>query len=1204
MKITQHFKTLFLITSFLLLIITVQNYAQWSNDPTINTPISTAVGNQYDSKIVSDGSGGAIIVWKDDHSGPDSIYIYAQSINASGIAQWGDNGVTIITGSISNFIIISDGLGGVIITWESYITTSESNIYAQRINALGGIQWNPNGVAICTAINHQNISSIVTDEFGGAIIVWDDNRLNGTNTFDIYAQRINSLGAVQWTTNGIAICTAPDDQLLSKMISDGSGGAIITWQDKRNTLYFDIYSQRINASGNVQWTVNGVTVCSASLNQTNPNIVSDNSGGAIITWTDYRDLINTNSNIYAQFINASGIVQWITDGIAVCADINYQENPQIVSDNLGGAIITWEDSRNFTNTQFDIYAQRVNTSGIFQWITDGIVICSEIGNQLFPLIVSNNSDGAIIAWSDFRNITNTQGDIYAQNINASGLEQWTSNGVAISTAINDQQIPTIVSDSSGGAIITWTDWRSEIYADIYAQKYPPTSPLQITKPTPYSKFIAGEKDTIKWTDAGWAAVNIKCITNFETPLESELILAQGIPNANSKFVWNVPDTTLSFRSKIIIENADNPTEKIESDIFRIKPYVLTRLNPDSTYYEYRKDRDQWGFSNTRADMWPPTWYNQFDYQGIDPFTSSQYSQWQGDNVFENAIGSDHMDWVSWVNTFSVNACYTSTDFGIYKPAAMEKWNAWKKLLWNGSCFGIAVANALAFSHREQFKTKYPNFPAFINPITVISDTGVNRVVNELFTHQYGNPHLAIRKNIGLIKTPTQTLKELIVMLKEDSATIRTLSILNNGVGGGGHAILAYGLEKDPVNPNVFHIKVYDNSNPNSNNRIRIDTSANFNNGNWSTPDWAGWGGFKWIYLRNPTIDYLTNPTLAKGTSQQSPFILENDELEIFNTISASIQIRDNFGNQTGFNNNLIQIDIPGSVPLVVDNGSETPPYGYSLFADNYSVVLNDFAEDTVETFFFSGNKSFMYERSGAIQTQTDRIFFDGGVSVSNPDAQTKTIKLLNLINETTQEKLFVARSLELAQNDSVKIENPDSNKVKLISYGTAKEYDLELNYVTENGIGRFGDFSIPLSANSSHTFVPVWTDITNTELQVLVDIGNDGTIDDTLSLVNQVTGIGEDQGSLLTPDSYNLAQNYPNPFNPSTKISWQSPIGSHQILKIYDVLGNEVATLVNEYREAGRYEITFDASNLSSGIYFYRLQAGSFVETKKMILIK
>ncbi len=161
-----------------------------------------------------------------------------------------------------------------------------------------------------------------------------------------------------------------------------------------------------------------------------------------------------------------------------------------------------------------------------------------------------------------------------------------------------------------------------------------------------------------------------------------------------------------------------------------------------------------------------------------------------------------------------------------------------------------------------------------------------------------------------------------------------------------------------------------------------------------------------------------------------------------------------------------------------------------------------------------------------------------------------------------------------------------------------------MNYVTENGIGRFGDFSIPLTANTSHTFVPEWTNLTNSQILVLVDIGNNGTIDDTLTLVNQVTGIQNDQGSLLSPDSYNLAQNYPNPFNPSTKISWQSPVGIHQTIKVYDVLGNEVATLVDEYREAGRYEVEFDGSNLASGMYLYRLQAGSFIETRKMILIK
>uniref|UniRef100_A0A832G8A8 T9SS type A sorting domain-containing protein n=1 Tax=Ignavibacterium album TaxID=591197 RepID=A0A832G8A8_9BACT len=87
-------------------------------------------------------------------------------------------------------------------------------------------------------------------------------------------------------------------------------------------------------------------------------------------------------------------------------------------------------------------------------------------------------------------------------------------------------------------------------------------------------------------------------------------------------------------------------------------------------------------------------------------------------------------------------------------------------------------------------------------------------------------------------------------------------------------------------------------------------------------------------------------------------------------------------------------------------------------------------------------------------------------------------------------------------------------------------------------------------------------------------------------------------------DRFELLQNFPNPFNPSTKISWQSPVGSRQVLKVYDILGNEVATLVDEYREAGRYEVEFNASDLSSGIYFYKLTMGSFSETKKMTLIK
>ena len=88
------------------------------------------------------------------------------------------------------------------------------------------------------------------------------------------------------------------------------------------------------------------------------------------------------------------------------------------------------------------------------------------------------------------------------------------------------------------------------------------------------------------------------------------------------------------------------------------------------------------------------------------------------------------------------------------------------------------------------------------------------------------------------------------------------------------------------------------------------------------------------------------------------------------------------------------------------------------------------------------------------------------------------------------------------------------------------------------------------------------------------------------------------------PNEFVLAQNYPNPFNPSTSITYQIAVNNLVNLKIYNVLGNEIATLVNEVQPAGKYEITFNASSLSSGTYFYKLQAGNIIETKKMILLK
>jgi hypothetical protein len=461
--------------------------AAWPSDPTANLPICSAASDQVFPTVVPDGASGAIITWMDGN--PSHPGLYAQRVNFAGATQWTSNGVALSPSASYDYYgapAIPDGAGGAIATWMAY-SPSKDDIYAQRINGAGVTQWTTNGVAICTGIGDHSDPVIASDGAGGAIIAWRDHR---STKYDIYAQRVNAAGVIQWTADGVSVCTSAGDHDAPDIVPDGVGGAVIVWVDHRGADG-DIYAQRLNGSGAPLWAVDGVAVCTAAGFQLDPSLMVDGAGGAFVTWEDQR---NGNYDVFVQRLNSAGSALWAGQGVAACLAAGNQVWPRMATDAAGGVILAWRDQR--TATQ-EIYAQRLSGAGAAQWAANGVgvVVGGTSTSRAFPRLVPDGGGGAIIAWQDNNGGTN----ILAQRLSSSGTTNWASGGAAVSTASGEQtflshggealNFNSMIPDGTGGAIVVWEDTRNGPQ-DIYAQR------IQ------HDGTLGGTAATISFTDVG------------------------------------------------------------------------------------------------------------------------------------------------------------------------------------------------------------------------------------------------------------------------------------------------------------------------------------------------------------------------------------------------------------------------------------------------------------------------------------------------------------------------------------------------------------------------------------------------------------------------------------------------------------------------------------------------------------------------------
>ena len=219
---------------------------------------------------------------------------------------------------------------------------------------------------------------------------------------------------------------------------------------------------------------------------------------------------------------------------------------------------------------------------------------------------------------------------------------------------------------------------------------------------------------------------------------------------------------------------------------------------------------------------------------------------------------------------------------------------------------------------------------------------------------------------------------------------------------------------------------------------------------------------------------------------------------------------------------------------------------------------------------------------------------------------------------TSQSLPYTTLFTDIAYNNSyVTISGNGSVVLKSMDYGvswTQMNFSSTLINITAIALSSTGYASIAVSQNGniyqSTNDCLDWTQISNGTtnwLNSIITLSNgSGWIvgDDGVILFNQQIPISIEIINTQTPNEYKLTQNYPNPFNPTTNIEYSIPTSGIVTITVHNILGQEVATLVNEFQQAGTYRITWNGSNLSSGIYFYRIQTEQYIESRKMLLLK
>jgi hypothetical protein len=426
------------------------------------------VDSLYGLKVTGNGDGDAIAMYEDKLGGS----IYLQKISPTGETMWGEKGMSLGSSNSKsydfiNLNIISDGAGGAIVAWpDSSQDQFHPSTHLARIDAAGKLFWQRDFIYF---------NRMISDGSGGAIIAFDYSigiDISGNESESLALVRVDDQGDYPWGLQGIAVPRRNYVDNTLQMTGDGSGGAIAVWEE-RETLpgatpgnaknIHRLFAQRAGSDGQLMWgdgSGNGMLVYEFPEDVWIDSLhcVEDGAGGVILTRFQVTEDTSAEAghqqtwDIVVQRIDADGNILWQPGGVPF--EITQADStalpmePALVGDGSGGAIVIWRDTRHDAEGETSIYAQRVDGQGDLLWQAGGVKVSSTSLNP-HPCIVSDSSGGAIISYSFHEDGK----ELNIQRLDGDGQIAWPTDGVAITNSGFSSQFTT--HDGQGGAIVAW-----------------------------------------------------------------------------------------------------------------------------------------------------------------------------------------------------------------------------------------------------------------------------------------------------------------------------------------------------------------------------------------------------------------------------------------------------------------------------------------------------------------------------------------------------------------------------------------------------------------------------------------------------------------------------------------------------------------------------------------------------------------------------